>query len=197
MGADIHGFVEHRPFPKSSPEYWETVINVGNMLGRNYEMFGLLFGVRNYSGFNPIAPNRGFPKYDKHQTSKSQNRIETLREHDKYGDDGHSVSWITLEEINKIDWTKTSDVYGERIHVYDSGDTETCSFTHSSELSDDDLKTLENNHELKKNNKTYRLEKTKYFDALSDDWKALFDMMRALAKNDLPKNIRLVVWFDS
>ena len=56
---------------------------------RNYALFGLLAGVRNYD-IKPIAPPRGFPK----DVSKS-----IAEEYDSWGSDAHSASWLTLAEL--------------------------------------------------------------------------------------------------
>ncbi|MFD2921995.1 hypothetical protein ACFS6H_19905 [Terrimonas rubra] len=71
--------------------------------GRNYNLFSALCGVRNYY-FEPvpkmITPPKGMPK----------NVSEIVKkEIERYGSDGHSHSWNTLEELLSFDWSE----YGE------------------------------------------------------------------------------------
>lgn len=63
--------------------------------GRNYHLFAILAGVRNYNRVTPIAAPRGLPEdvsgYVKHQS-------------DSLGCDGHSHSHLTLAELEAYDW---------------------------------------------------------------------------------------------
>ena len=56
---------------------------------RNYTLFGLLAGVRNYD-IKPIASPRGFPD----DASKS-----IIQEYNYCGSEAHSASWLTLAEL--------------------------------------------------------------------------------------------------
>ncbi len=59
MGCDIEGWVEFRVDDHS---YWLAAVNVGTVAGRDYDIYGKLFGVqRGRNHFEPIAANRGFP----------------------------------------------------------------------------------------------------------------------------------------
>lgn len=204
MGCDIHGWVEVRPYKNVAPEDWESVVNISNIIGRNYDMFGLLFGVRNYCNYEPIADSRGMPKYGKHQKKEDDedDRPYTLKESDSWNGDAHSHTFITWSEIEKIDWDKESDDLDERIHLYmkgkDGKEKEWGKEGMFGELTDDEKKTLSNKLELVKGNKIFRLEKTKLKDAISGDWKVLFDIMKRLAKqHESGDDVRLVVWFDN
>lgn len=75
---------------------------------RNYDLFAMLANVRNGrgtagcdtgDGFIPIAPVKGLP------IDVSQ---EVLKESDDIGYDGHSHSWLTLEELLGYDWMRTT-----------------------------------------------------------------------------------------
>lgn len=72
--------------------------------GRNYDLFGMLANVRNGSGFagvdtgdgfKPIAMPRGVPE-DASQYYK--NEVAS------WGEDGHSHSYFTLDELEAYDW---------------------------------------------------------------------------------------------
>ena len=88
MGCDIHVYAENK---KSTSAYakWHFAGYMG--VPRNYVLFALLAGVRNYYEFVPIAPPRGLP------TDVTE---ETKAEADSWGSDGHSHSWLTLAEMD-------------------------------------------------------------------------------------------------
>ena len=94
MGCDIHDFVEIKVNDK-----WEMVGEVFENYdkrlskhpydGRNYTLFGLLAGVRN-TNVIPISGPKGVPIDD------SQDFLDEL---EQWGNDGHSISYLTLKEI--------------------------------------------------------------------------------------------------
>lgn len=106
MGCDIHGWVEARPFATSKiSDDWYSYINAENVLGRNYDMFAKLFGVRlevveQRSGQKviSIASQRGLPEYGKYQKDSPHVTIDDYRE---WEGDAHSVSWISYKELQK------------------------------------------------------------------------------------------------
>ena len=100
MGCDIHAMIEircpHDSFPESTYEYWH---NAGDpMIGRDYELFAVLAGVRNDYGITPISEPRGMPE-------DSCSEIDAYSE--KFGIDGHSHSWLTLEELRSFNPKQT------------------------------------------------------------------------------------------
>lgn len=72
---------------------------------RNYGLFGLLAGVRNYSGLTPLAEPRGVPE-DAGDGWKAYVA--------KWGGDLHSMSWFTHAELLKArtDLTESPAEYG-------------------------------------------------------------------------------------
>lgn len=83
---------------------WNRPLTEHPYHNRNYDLFAILAGVRNGSGFagsvtgegfTPISPPRGIPDdasaYYRHKV-------------DEYGVDGHSHSWVTLKELHAFDW---------------------------------------------------------------------------------------------
>ena len=185
MGTDIHGWVE----VKRNEKYgWEAIIFISDFIHRNYDMFGCLFGVRNYAGFRPIAPDRGLP-----------NDISWYVEKDYkewYDDGAHSVTWITWKEIKSIDWEEEGESEDARVHVYIDGKYY-YKFLWSNELTEEEWEKLSKQKKLVKGSTEYRLEKIKRREALTEDWELLFELMEFLAKKYGDENVRLVVWFDS
>lgn len=62
MGTDIHGVVEINPHPSLSGSTWFDVVDAGMILGRSYNMFGVLFGLKNVAGLKPVSNQRGVPE---------------------------------------------------------------------------------------------------------------------------------------
>jgi len=58
--------------------------------GRNYDLFAVLAGVRNYAEIRPIAEPKGVPE---------DSCIEIRTISDEANGDGHSHSWLTLREL--------------------------------------------------------------------------------------------------
>ena len=69
---------------------------------RNYNLFALLAGVRNYSNVTPIAEPKGIPE-DVHHITK--------QEYDMWGLDAHTPSWFTLEEIKQAKTDNPTTLY--------------------------------------------------------------------------------------
>lgn len=103
MGCDIHLFTEAEKVIDGQKKW----VNVDNWKvdhyddsftlrsaydGRNYRVFAILAGVRNFREplEAPICEARGLPK-DVSDTVK--------KDSDKWGIDGHSHSWLTMREL--------------------------------------------------------------------------------------------------
>lgn len=76
---------------------WDTDYDLRS---RNYDWFSVLANVRNgfYEDrreFEPIDEPRGLP---------NDVSVETQRQSEHWGIDGHSHSWLTLQELLKVDW---------------------------------------------------------------------------------------------
>jgi len=65
--------------------------------GRNYQLFSILAGVRDYGGVKPIKKPKGFPR-DASDTVKRRYR--------GWGGDAHSPSWYSLKEMRDFDWSQ-------------------------------------------------------------------------------------------
>ena len=122
MGCDIHFYVEQRitdfdgktDFWRSI-DVWEESEDCSGMLdcvresqfytGRCYWLFAKMAGVRNYGGqIDPYCLPRGLPD----DCSKV-----IRRESDRWGSDGHSHSFLTLDELKGMDWS-----YNGKIEPY-------------------------------------------------------------------------------
>lgn len=189
-------------------------MDIGLFVGRCYDAFGCLFGVRNYANFNPVAETRGLPDNPSFTV-----KCDIRRFHDDWqpGDPlpesvgFHSTSYLTLEEIDEIDWDEEAEDADERVHVYRDGEY-TGKFRDSSSLDDEDWQKLRRGEDVTKEMEhghpvmdipeeaevTYRLEKITRRDALSGLWETLlFDVMPTLGDLYGEENVRLVVWFDN
>ena len=97
MGCDIHAMIEVRTsdWAEDNPDHWYWY-NAGDpMIARNYGIFAILAGVRNYENFTPISPPRGRPSASDVKTSPSGAGM-------RYTDSEvveHSLSWVTLAEL--------------------------------------------------------------------------------------------------
>lgn len=219
IGCDIHGVVEidwrgkYRDEGEEVDEEdrrWMTFIdNVGMWLGRSYDTFGMLFGVRNYANFDPIAAKRGLPE------NISDNLQEEVDYYDERGllggIDFHSASYITFDEIEEIEWDEEAENADSRVHVYDDDGNFLHKASYVGSLTDEERKRIEKGETVTKTmehgdplsgveqgDKThYKLEKITRQEALSGAWERLFDTLRDFAEVYGEENIRLVVWFDN
>lgn len=112
MGADIHGFIECRARWTDPEGAWSAAVDLDLLyLGRNYDAFGCLFGVRNHAGFVPLAAERGLP----------ESLSEAARtDFDEWGATAHSPSWIGWNELKCVDWDELSETTDRRIHEYEA-----------------------------------------------------------------------------
>jgi len=182
MGCDIHGIVEYK-----ENNIWKTKYNVGNEVGRNYDIFGCLFGVRNNCGFNPIAEGRGLPE--------DMNEELKTKAHDS---DYHSHTYINLEEIENINWDEEGETEDSRIHQYErkNGKLEMCCKFGRSRRLDGHMEELNEKGEIELDGFIFKLEKVKRKDALSGAWKELIENMKKLGQTYGKENVRMIVWFD-
>ena len=93
MGCDIHAYLEKQVNGK-----W--LLHNEKKIGRDYNLFAFMVGVRVYQErsaeelIKPVSKPRGLPKDVSH----------SVREASKdWGDDGHSHSWLNLEELKEVE----------------------------------------------------------------------------------------------
>ncbi|EGB9983127.1 hypothetical protein ABFW39_002842 [Listeria monocytogenes] len=104
MGCDIHLMVEVKDRKTNQWTEYDVADGAIKFIGRNYNLFGILANVRNGFGFAqidtgdafiPISNPRGVPK----DASKSY-----LSFVEDWGTDGHSHSFLNLDELQNFDW---------------------------------------------------------------------------------------------
>lgn len=94
MGCDIHAMMEK----KGRYGYWK---NAGDPdIGRDYEMFAVLAGVRNDNDIEPISPPKGLP-------DDASGAFEGWFA--AWGSDAHSASYLTLKELKEANLDQEFD----------------------------------------------------------------------------------------
>lgn len=204
MGCDIHGFVEFKEYP--GDKYWRQMFNIETIIGRSYDAFGYLFGVRNYADFPALFPDRGTP------ADASVEATQAIKDWDI---DGHSHSYATWAEIkSRVNPNDTSVSVDERVHVYSidgAGEEKfVAKFGWSNALSDEQQQQLVTTGEVRVMGPArslftpdsmvgmvYRLEKVVARDVLGRQWQLLFKLMDDMARVYGDERVRLVVWFDN
>jgi hypothetical protein len=183
MGCDIHGYIEYRKGGK-----WNAALEID--LSRSYDLFGCLFGVRNYANFRPIANSRGLPK---DISEKVKDEI-SMR-----GENRHSYTFLCYNEILQIDWEEEAESLDERIHIFAPDGTyamKTGGGTFA--FSSIDVQRLRNGETVtKENGYSYRCVKMKRKDAITSGWRKVECFMQTLASRYGNENVRLIVWFDN
>ncbi|MFB1064931.1 hypothetical protein [Natrinema sp. H-ect4] len=198
MGCDIHGLIEvdwYATFPGEKEENdWRTAVdNLGYLVGRSYDSFGCLFGVRNYVGMEPVAEGKGVPDS---LSSRAEERVDDNR------DWCHSFSYVTYEELQKVDWEEEGRRDDSRIRKYVDGDLVGKASIWGN-LSTEQAEQIREGENLKEQQDDgtiveYKVEREKRRDCLSGAWEWLiFELMDILAEKFGSENVRLVVWFDN
>lgn len=218
MGVDVMGWVEVRPSyhkPDSDFDFdrqWVAVVsNVGFLAGRNYEMFGCLFGVRNHANFIPLAAERGIP-----DDASEDVQHKWAEFNDRWPDEAFSPSWITWAELKAVDWEAEAPRADSCIHQYKRDEQGQLVYVTKSswdrrfaervfaEHLDESMRAaimlpgvlaFPPGQEWEIDGVVYRSEKLKRKDALDDGWRMLFAIMEALAGQYGDDGVRLVAWF--
>ena len=82
----------YNPYYQEGNDEGERMLNIESLYsGRNYELFGILAGVRDHNN-DSIDDPRGLPEDVSEVTKK---------ESDRWDGDGHSHSWLTLKELRE------------------------------------------------------------------------------------------------
>lgn len=193
MGCDIHMFAEQKHkygwvmvgdvFPNEYLRVRQALIGFNSLTtnqvyrGRNYTLFAFLADVRNNHNIKPLDLPRGLPE------DISDELAEEAR---GWGEDGHSHSWYTLEELEAVDWRHTiirqAGLIGpSEFELFDkiNRPSSWCQGT---------------------SNKDYK--QVEWFESLSEAcarWMEALGELRAFAReeNIEPKGLRVVFWFDN
>ena len=167
MGCDIHPWLEVCKSKK-----WSFVKVVE--LGRNYDMFGIIAGVRNYVNAIPISEPKGLP-------NDVSNKI--TEESNGWNYDGHSHSWLNWKEIRDYDWKQVFHDGRESAVSKQTGEPLwKSSYSNKDHVSEDiEFKFLD----------------VVAQDCLSNDYIELFNEMEDLSHRYGSENVRIVFWFDN
>ncbi|MEV7342828.1 hypothetical protein [Streptomyces sp. NPDC093544] len=107
MSTDIHGGIEFR-HPGVGTDYydgepWVAAMDLWPLYDEtDYAAFGCLFGVRNYVGFQPLAPDRGLPS---DLSSGMRSQLGSCVASGAL----HNAGWVTWAELASIDLTVAPD----------------------------------------------------------------------------------------
>ena len=193
MGTDISGWVEVAEewnYLNAPPEtHWDAVVLIDSLVGRSYDMFGLLFGVTNYANLPPVVAGRSLPPDTSDLALEHYCRGETCAE-----------SWILWSEIASIDWSV--DALDGRPHRYERAADGTLVYESKAmplfQSKPPEGIEHEEGNEWERDGAVYRFERVSRADVFSEqpDWKLLFAIMERLAECYGQDKVRLVVWFD-
>ncbi|MEW2178530.1 hypothetical protein AB0890_19640 [Streptomyces sp. NPDC005406] len=209
MGADIHGFIECRSRWAGPRDTWSAAVDLNLVyLGRDYDAFGCLFGVRNYAGFAPLAAERGLPELISDAARA---------DFDEWASDAHSPSWIGWSEVKRVDWDEPAETVDRRIHEYEEVNGTwvlvgkagwSARFARAAGLpagpstaGDDPYgrRDWPEGAEWRDGDRLYRLERMTRREAVppEGEWKPVWSVMEALGAVHGDENVRLTVWFDN
>ncbi|MFE1442668.1 hypothetical protein [Streptomyces sp. NPDC058739] len=202
MGTDIHGFVEYR-----AQTVWRTGSSLAALgLGRDYDGFVCLFGVRDFGGrWRPVVGQRGLP----------DDVSDVVRaEHASWGDAAFGATWLGWDEVLGIDWDEPSLPRGAGVSRYRREADGTLRLLHRHDWSRafgrasgvDTLTTdpglagelWDEGAEWDTGGTVFRVERARRRDMVPADgpWGPVWDVMRTLAGSHGDARVRLVVWFD-
>lgn len=204
MGTDIYGAIEIEHF-----DHWYAQNRLLGLVGRSYDSFSTLFGVREFVPFEPVAADRGLPD---DLSDRVEERVDEYRNH-RSGENligtasFHSPTWVTYDELLEVDWDEKATERDSRYSVLDENMEPTGSkFAHATGHAE----RIAENRDRLANGEAVQFEtasgETRYLkrqrptrrDALSDSWEWLiFDLLDSYTARFDPEQIRLVVWFGS
>ena len=127
MSCDIHAYVEVRregkweyiPIESDWQKNWRKRYlededgGIAELdIGRNYDLFAILAGVRNGRGFAGCDTGDGFNPISKPKGLPEDVSPEVARKSEEWGVDGHSHSWHTLADLLAYDLTQRTRLRG-------------------------------------------------------------------------------------
>lgn len=124
MGCDIHLYVERKvdgvwtTADKWTEEEWpgeqqkHLRVDLPYYGGRDYDLFAILANVRNGRGFAGIKMGEGFVPISEPRGIPEDASPEYLKIQEQWGEDGHSHSYHTLQQLLDYDWTQVTKSCG-------------------------------------------------------------------------------------
>ncbi|MGW2084558.1 hypothetical protein [Streptomyces sp. NPDC001880] len=204
MGTDIRGFIEcrleYRECERGS--FWHAAVDLEHLkVPRNYDAFGCLFDVRGNEQFAPVVPVRGLPA---DASSRVREGHETTA--------GRSATWVSWEEIKRIDWDEESarpDVYIREYRRDPQGEWRLLRRHYQAPQEFIDLcgqpariaarasEHFPEGSQWVDGDQMFRVERLTRRDAVPDDqWGPTWSVMGSLADLHGSDGVRLTVWFD-
>lgn len=174
MGVDIKAIVEVR----RDGGTWHNILDVSRVLGRDYDMYGVLFDVRNGTGLKGLFGNRGLPEGVSRVTRFDLERV--------YG-----ITHVSFEELNNIDMSVRSETLSDRIFCYSEG-VLVSSFSYSSEL-EELMPRIDQGEQVDHGGKSYRKNYLSVGECLNYNFYILLSLMEVLEEHY--GTARLVVGF--
>jgi hypothetical protein len=168
LTQDIHGWVEVAWNP---PDEWAAVISLDILVERNPSLWGWVFQARGL--FPSVADDRGLPD---DVSIRVRQETDMLREVTHEGEI-HSFTWVSWREIDAIDWS---------VGTLDGGPP-TATMLVGERGPDGTMRRRLIQRELRRRRDTLEG---------SPGWTLLMDLMRRLAADYGPDNVRAVVWFE-
>lgn len=207
MGCDAHGIIEYKQEYSKGSSTWRFVGRLDSLVGRNYDTFGSLFGVRNTANFYSLFEKRGFPEELSHN---GREELSYYYENGLVGAvDCHSMTYFFLDELDDVNWDQNSAFRDERISIVDEDGKEKLKFGYSSEveeaLTPEEMTKVSEGEPVELPNKTEDGEKRFAVckkptrkEVMSKDWEwFLFDYLESIGRRYGRENVRVTVWFDN
>jgi hypothetical protein len=233
MGCDIHLYVEVKDENgvwKSADTWFEedgqfstyetgmSFVNHAFYSGRSYDLFSILASVRNGRGFAGVETGAGFVPIAEPKGVPEDMSPEYQRVVGQWYGDGHSHSFLTVQEMMNYDWTQTTTKTGlvgrkEFARFKLEGKPKSwCAGSSAEEISNDEMqkRILRETgkdeldwsvfHLLKESQFAFDVIMTRvfwevsYYEPVSD---FLSETMPKLWKLGSPENVRIVFFFDN
>lgn len=206
MSTDINGYIKVGLRHRFRGVRWQAAEKLSVM--GHYDMFGCLFGIKNYANFRPLAPERGIPPDASPTVKKAVAEAERIFGRDT--PDFYAETWITWAEIKAIDWNEKALAPDRRLHRYKRQKDGSLEYAGKSGWSGewgqefnvtpeqaliDGVFWTEGEREIGEH--VYRAETLQRKDVLTVEWVDLFKTLEDLAAKYGDDLVRLVVWFDS
>jgi hypothetical protein len=184
MAISAGGWVE----VKTAYSGWVGAIHVDQIINQSYDVFGCLFGVANHTGLRPPVPIRGLP-------------VDLSLEATNYGlnhlEEGGALyeTWITWLEAKNMDLDEVG-VDG-RAHYYKRGSDGSLIYQNTKARAPNTPEDLYPGLTWERNDMVYKIHTITRREILDTalGWQMLVDMMKALERNWIDTDIRLVMWF--
>lgn len=224
MGCDIHMYYEIELQGKWTYYDWRKQYVVGQdedgdvydyerMFGdplciwRDYNLFAVLADVRNGRGFAGVRTGSGFVPISKPRGLPEDVSSEVKVADERWGDDGHSHSWCSLQELLDYDWDRITTLEGDvdeanyRIFKAEGNPSEWYGGVGGGGikvvLNSDMERVLAGDRELGVEYYTRVSWEVTYRQAIGVGWFDALNTLRVLRERLGAREIRLVFWFDN